>query len=103
MAIAIDKNGKETTLEYYKNLRSESRTRQNLIKASIQAARNAQINAEHKLVDALASIDLPVEERLKRDIERFVTEGKGNLARIMNEIQVYYEVEVTTRCYRETK
>ena len=96
-------HGEATTIERYKNIKSEMRTRQNFVKHSIQAARNAQIAAEHRFADAMESIDIPIERRLKNDIETFIKTGEGHLPRIMAELEVYYDVEAKTRCYQELK
>lgn len=96
-------HGEETTIERYKNIKSEMRTRQNFVKHSIQTARNAQIAAEHRFADAMESIDIPIERRLKNDIETFIKTGEGHLPRIMAELEVYYDVEAKTRCYQELK
>ena len=95
--------GEKTTIERYESIKSEMRTRQNFVKNSIQVARNAQIAAEHRLVDAMKSINIPIERRLKNDIETFIKTGEGHLPRIMTELEVYYDVEVKTRCYQELK
>lgn len=103
MTVVNIAHGEETTIERYKSIKSEMRTRQNFVKNSIHAARNAQIAAEHRFVDAMESINIPIERRLKNDIETFIKTGEGHFPRIMAELEVYYDVEAKTRCYQELK